>query len=73
MGIKTYMTEMFGIKYPIISAAMGPLFTKELALAVSEAGGLGVVGEHSGGSNVKFMKESIKFVVDLTYAHREMN
>lgn len=66
MGIKTYMTEMFGIKYPIISAAMGPLFTKELALAVSEAGGLGVVGEHSGGSNVKFMKESIKFVVEHT-------
>ena len=34
---------MFGIKYPIFSAPMGPFFTRELALAVSEAGGLGVL------------------------------
>ena len=59
---------MFGIKHPIISAAMGPLYTKELALAVSEAGGLGVVGEHAsiGGSSVKFMRESLKFVAEHT-------
>ncbi len=59
---------MFGIKHPIISAAMGPLYTKELALAVSEAGGLGVVGEHTsiGGSSVKFMRESLKFVAEHT-------
>ncbi len=59
---------MFGIKHPIISAAMGPLYTKELAVAVSEGGGLGVVGEHTsiGGSSFKFMKESLKYVVEHT-------
>ncbi|MFX1361434.1 MAG: nitronate monooxygenase, partial [Promethearchaeota archaeon] len=41
--IKTRITEMFGIKYPIISAPMGPFYTTELSVAVSEAGGLGVV------------------------------
>ena len=41
--IKTDITEMFGIKYPIISAPMGPFYTKELALAVSQAGGMGTL------------------------------
>ncbi len=41
--IKTNITEMFGIKYPIISAPMGPFYTKELALAVSQAGGMGTL------------------------------
>jgi len=43
MVIKTNITEMFGIKHPIISAPMGPFYTKDLAVAVSEAGGLGVL------------------------------
>ncbi len=41
--IETNITKMFGIKYPILSAPMGPFFTRDLALAVSEAGGLGVL------------------------------
>lgn len=41
--IETDITKMFGIKYPIFSAPMGPFFTRDLALAVSEAGGLGVL------------------------------
>ena len=43
MTIKTNITEMFGIKHPIASAAMGPFRTTELALAVTEAGGLGMI------------------------------
>jgi NAD(P)H-dependent flavin oxidoreductase YrpB (nitropropane dioxygenase family) len=43
MTIKTKITEMFGIKHPIASAAMGPYRTIELAVAVSEAGGLGMI------------------------------
>ena len=38
--IKTRITEKFGIKYPILSAPMGPFYTTELTIATSEAGGL---------------------------------
>ena len=41
--LKTKITEMFGVKYPIASAAMGPFRTTELAIAVAEAGWLGMV------------------------------
>jgi NAD(P)H-dependent flavin oxidoreductase YrpB (nitropropane dioxygenase family) len=40
---KTRITELFGIEYPIVSAAMGGVSLAELAGAVSEAGGLGTV------------------------------
>ena len=38
--LKTNITKMFDIKYPIFSAPMGPFYTKELTVAVSEAGGI---------------------------------
>jgi enoyl-[acyl-carrier protein] reductase II len=41
--IKTEICDLLGIKYPIIQAAMGPFDTSDLASAVSNAGGLGVV------------------------------
>jgi len=41
--IKTEICELLGIKYPIIQAAMGPYETSDLASAVSNAGGLGIV------------------------------
>jgi NAD(P)H-dependent flavin oxidoreductase YrpB (nitropropane dioxygenase family) len=40
---KTGITELFGIEYPIVSAAMGGVSLAELAGAVSEAGGLGTL------------------------------
>jgi len=40
---KTRITELFGIKYPIVSAGMGGVALAELAGAVSEAGGLGTI------------------------------
>jgi enoyl-[acyl-carrier protein] reductase II len=43
MTIETNITKMFGIKHPIFSAAMGPFYTTDLCIAVSEAGGLGVL------------------------------
>ncbi len=46
--MKTRITEMFGIKYPILSAGMGPFSTVKLATAVSNAGGLGLLS-HWGG------------------------
>ncbi|MFC1893945.1 NAD(P)H-dependent flavin oxidoreductase [Chloroflexota bacterium] len=40
---KTRITEMFGIEYPIIQGAMHWLARAELAAAVSNAGGLGII------------------------------
>jgi enoyl-[acyl-carrier protein] reductase II len=42
--IKTRINEMLGIRYPLIQAGMGGVAQWELAAAVSEAGGLGVLG-----------------------------
>lgn len=41
--MKTRMTELFGIKYPIMLAGMNWLTTPRLVAAVSNAGGLGVL------------------------------
>ena len=47
MVIETNLTRMFGIKHPIIGAPMAPFYTTELAIAVSEAGGLGTLSHTS--------------------------
>lgn len=44
MMLRTALTEMFGIEYPIVSAPMGGIAGGALAAAVSEAGGLGMIG-----------------------------
>ncbi|MDR2006122.1 MAG: nitronate monooxygenase, partial [Acidaminococcales bacterium] len=36
--------KLFGIKYPIIQGGMAWVATSELAAAVSNAGGLGIIG-----------------------------
>jgi len=38
---------MLGIKHPILNAPMGPFYTTDMAIAVSEAGGLGVLSHSS--------------------------
>ncbi|MHA1466846.1 MAG: nitronate monooxygenase, partial [Promethearchaeota archaeon] len=47
MVFETKITKMLGIKHPIISAPMGPFYTTEIAIAVSNAGGLGVLSHAS--------------------------
>ncbi|MHA1670515.1 MAG: NAD(P)H-dependent flavin oxidoreductase [Promethearchaeota archaeon] len=66
--IETNITKMFGLKYPIFSAPMGPFFTRELALAVSEAGGLGVLSNVNivGTDPVQEHKESLEFLIEHT-------
>lgn len=66
--IKTKITEMFGIKYPILSAPMGPFYTTDLTIAVSEAGGLGTLSHVTllGKNSIKDMKEQINNVVEGT-------
>ena len=44
MTIRTVLTEMFGLTYPVVLAPMGAVSGGELAAAVSNAGGLGLVG-----------------------------
>ena len=41
--MRTALTELLGIEAPIVLAPMGGAVTPELAAAVSNAGGLGVI------------------------------
>ncbi len=68
MVLKTNITEMFGIKHPIIAAPMGPFYTKELTVAVSEAGGLGVLSHTNlfGKNSLEEMKKNMEFVIEHT-------
>ena len=45
--IKTKITELFGLRYPIIQAGMIWVSGWRLAAAVAEAGGLGLIGAGS--------------------------
>lgn len=42
--MKTRITEMLGIEYPIIQGGMAWVAEHNLAAAVSEAGGFGLIG-----------------------------
>jgi NAD(P)H-dependent flavin oxidoreductase YrpB (nitropropane dioxygenase family) len=42
--LRTPITELLGIKYPILLAGMNVAAGPQLAAAVSNAGGLGVIG-----------------------------
>ncbi len=70
MPIKTQITEMLGIKHPIIAAPMAPFHTTELTVAVSEAGGLGVLSQvgllNKDKDPVKEMKRNMRYVVEHT-------
>jgi nitronate monooxygenase len=44
MALRTPLTELFGIEHPIVLAPMGDVSGGRLATAVSEGGGLGLIG-----------------------------
>jgi enoyl-[acyl-carrier protein] reductase II len=46
--VKTRVTEMLGVEYPIVQAPMGWIARAQLASAVSNAGGLGIIETSSG-------------------------
>lgn len=56
--MKTRVTELLGIKYPIIQGGMAWVATHELASAVSNAGGLGIIG--AGGAPASWVREQIQ-------------
>ena len=50
--MKTRITELFGIEYPIIQGGMAWVADYHLAAAVSNAGGLGLIGAASAPGDV---------------------
>lgn len=68
--IVTELCDLLGIKYPIIQGAMGPLNTKKLAAAVSNAGGMGTLSifhmRAEPSVAYKTYRENIRYVVANT-------
>jgi enoyl-[acyl-carrier protein] reductase II len=56
--MKTRVTELLGIEYPIIQGGMAWVATHELASAVSNAGGLGIIG--AGGAPAEWVQDQIR-------------
>ena len=62
--MKTRITELLNIEYPIIQGGMAWVAEHNLAAAVSNAGGLGLIG--AGGAPAEFVREQIKKAKDKT-------
>lgn len=71
---KNRVTEILNIKYPIIQASMSWLTSAELAAAVSNAGGMGILGPNAGQTTLttdpvetaERMRQEIKKTRELT-------
>jgi enoyl-[acyl-carrier protein] reductase II len=64
MPFKNRVTEMLGVELPIVQAPMGWIARSQLAAAVSNAGGMGIIETSSG--ELDIIKEEIKKMKDLT-------
>ena len=64
MAIQNRITEMLGIQYPVVQAAMGWIARAPLASAVSNAGGMGIIETSSG--ELDAIREEIVKMKDLT-------
>lgn len=62
--MKTRVTELLDLEYPIIQGGMAWVAEYHLASAVSNAGGLGIIG--AGGASVDFVREQIKKTKEKT-------
>lgn len=58
------LNEMLGTEFPFIQGGMANIATGEFAAAVSNAGGLGLIG--AGGMNAEMLEENIKKCRSLT-------
>ena len=61
---RTRITQLLNIKYPILQGGMARVATHELAAAVSEAGGLGIIG--AGNASAEVIREEIRKLKKLT-------
>ena len=64
MKIRNRITDMLGIEYPIVQAPMGWIARAQLASAVSNAGGLGIIETSSG--ELDAIREEIRKMRQLT-------
>lgn len=62
--MKTEITELLGIEYPIIQGGMAWVAEYHLAAAVSEAGGLGLIGAAS--APAEWVREQVRKAKELT-------
>jgi enoyl-[acyl-carrier protein] reductase II len=62
--ISTRVTDLLGVRYPIVQAPMGWIARSQLASAVSNAGGLGIIETSSG--ELDNVKDEIRKMRDLT-------
>jgi len=64
MLVNNTICKLIGIEYPIFQGGMASLGTWELVSAVSNAGGLGIIG--SGGAPSEWLREQIKLTGEHT-------
>lgn len=64
MPIRNRITAMLGVEYPIVQAPMGWIARAQLASAVSNAGGLGIIETSSG--RLDEVRAEVKKMRDLT-------
>ena len=62
--MKTAVTELLGIEYPIFQGGMAWVAEHHLAAAVSNAGGLGIIA--SGGAPCEAIREEVRKTRELT-------
>lgn len=62
--MRTEITELLGIEYPIVQGGMAWVAEYHLAAAVSNAGGLGLIG--AGGAPAEWVRDQIKKAKELT-------
>lgn len=56
--MRTRITDLLGIRYPIIQGAMARIADASLASAVSDAGGLGIIA--CGGATLEWIEEQVR-------------
>jgi len=64
INIKTRITQILGIEYPIFQGGMAWIATSELAGAVSKAGGLGIIG--AGNAPPEIVEQEIDKIRSIT-------
>lgn len=61
---RTPLCDLLGIEYPILQGGMAWVSTAKLAAAVSDAGGLGIIG--SGHNDAKWVREQVTIARQIT-------
>ena len=69
--MKTKITELLGIEYPIVQGAMAWIAEHHLAAAVSKAGGLGIIA--GGAAPVDYIRDEIRKAREITDKPLGMN